>query len=195
MNYLLKKKDFFCFSIHVSVVKSYWLIVIISERIKWGMYKKGYRCGERLRGKAGGGQTLTHTRWSWLYMSVLIDRGKNWFNLSFVLQLLSFLFRKRKEKRKKKKTKNNTRLCGAQKHTNARWSTYDIFCAHHCELVCPPGRVRPSKQGGSLWLCSPRNILPPLQLHPFTNPHRYIVKNITDLVFTMWSKIQSCILN
>ncbi len=145
VNYLLKKRIYFF--IHVSVVKSYWLIVIISERIKThkvGNVKKGYRCGERLRGKFGGGQTLSHTRWRWVYMSVLIDRGKNWFNLSFVLQLLSLLFRKRKEKRKKKKTKNN-RLCGVQKHTNTRWSTYDIFCAHHCELVEPNNQYCPGE--------------------------------------------------
>jgi hypothetical protein len=29
-----------------------------------GIYKKGCWCGDRLRAKAGGGENLTHTRWS-----------------------------------------------------------------------------------------------------------------------------------
>jgi hypothetical protein len=29
-----------------------------------GIYKKGCRCYERLRAKAGGGESLEHTRWS-----------------------------------------------------------------------------------------------------------------------------------
>jgi hypothetical protein len=28
------------------------------------MYKKGCRCGERLRAKAGGGQIIAHIRWN-----------------------------------------------------------------------------------------------------------------------------------
>ncbi len=39
------------------------LIFIIADRARaWGIYKKGCRCGERLRAKAGGGESLSHSR-------------------------------------------------------------------------------------------------------------------------------------
>ena len=39
-------------------------IIADKARARGNIYKKGCRCSERLRTKAGGGESLAHTRWS-----------------------------------------------------------------------------------------------------------------------------------
>ncbi len=39
-------------------------LLIIADKRELGIYRKGCRCGERLRAKGRGGENLAHTRWS-----------------------------------------------------------------------------------------------------------------------------------